>query len=61
MVLMDKQTSDKDMLMMTDEIKQLDGVKNVIGLESIVGPVIPMEMLPDTIKMYSRARIIRWS
>ena len=50
MVLMDKHTSDKDMLMMCNEMKELKGVKNVIGLESLVGPVIPMEMLPDQIK-----------
>lgn len=50
MVLMDKKTSDKDMLMMCDQFRKLDGVKNVVGLESIVGPVIPMEVLPDEIK-----------
>ena len=49
-VLMDKKTSDKDMLMMCDQFRKLDGVKNVVGLESIVGPVIPMEVLPDEIK-----------
>lgn len=50
MVLMDKKTSDKDMLQMCDQMKKIKGVKGVAGLETVVGPIIPLTMLPDSIK-----------
>jgi predicted RND superfamily exporter protein len=35
---------------MIDEMEQVDGVKYVLGLESLVGPAIPEEILPDSVK-----------
>ena len=36
--------------MMIDELEQVDGVKEVLGLDSIIGPSVPSEMIPDDIK-----------
>lgn len=35
---------------MIDEIEQVDGVKQVLGLESIIGPAFPQSMIPPDIK-----------
>jgi predicted RND superfamily exporter protein len=35
---------------MISEMEQVDGVKYVLGLESLVGPAVPEEMLPDSVK-----------
>lgn len=34
---------------MMEEMKQVDGIKYVLGLESIAGPRVPQEILPDSI------------
>lgn len=34
---------------MTQEMEQVDGVKYVLGMESVVGSLVPEEMLPDSI------------
>ena len=31
-------------------MEDVDGVKRVLGLESIIGPTFPMSMIPDDIK-----------
>ncbi|MGN0152690.1 MAG: RND family transporter [Wujia sp.] len=49
MILMDKNTSVKDVCAMTDEMEQVDGVKAVLGLDSVIGTSIPKELLPDSI------------
>ena len=49
MVLVDSKLSDKDVRSMTDEMKQTDGIKFALSLESVVGPMIPEEMLPESV------------
>ena len=50
MILADTSTSRKDMGKMIEEIKGIDGVKAVIGQDSLLGPSIPDSMIPDKIK-----------
>ena len=50
MVLLDANTSTKDVVEMTKEMEKVDGVKAVLGLDSIVGSTIPKDMLPDQIR-----------
>ncbi len=50
MVLTDSSVSSKDIRKMSAEMEKVDGVKTVLGLESIVGPMIPEEILPDSVK-----------
>ncbi len=47
MILLDSSIESKEVNDMTDEIKAVDGVKNVIGLDSMLGGTIPKELLPD--------------
>ena len=35
---------------MIDEMEQVDGIKQVLGLESIIGPSFPQSMIPEDIK-----------
>ena len=48
MVLVDANTSSKDVRDMMDEMEKVDGVKYALGLESVVGSRIPDEMIPDS-------------
>ena len=50
MVLLDANTPTKDVVKMTKEMGKVDGVKAVLGLDSIVGSTIPKDMLPDQIR-----------
>lgn len=50
MVLVDSSLSSKDASAMIKEMEQVDGVKAVMGMDSIVGPAFPKEMIPDDIK-----------
>ncbi len=50
MVLADSSLSAKDASAMIEEMEQVDGVKAVMGMDSIVGPAVPKEMIPDDIK-----------
>ncbi|MCI8632424.1 MAG: MMPL family transporter [Lachnospiraceae bacterium] len=49
MILIDRGTSAKEIHQMTQEMEQVEGVKYVLSLESIVGSRIPEEMIPDSI------------
>lgn len=42
--------SKADSISMINEIKKVDGVKTAASLDSIIGPTIPEEMLPDKVK-----------
>lgn len=42
--------SKADSISMINEIKKVDGVKLAASLDSIIGPTIPEEMLPDKVK-----------
>lgn len=50
MILMDKNVSSKEKHKMIKEMEQVDGVKEVLGLESIIGPSLPESMIPQDIK-----------
>lgn len=47
MVILDVNTPSKDVCKMTDEMKQLPGVKMVLGLDSMLDNSLPKELLPD--------------
>lgn len=49
MVLADEKIPVRENKAMVDEIENLDGIVNVIGLEKAVGTAIPKEILPDQI------------
>ena len=49
MVLVDSHLPDKDLRAMTREMEQVDGVKYVLSLESVVGSRIPEEILPESL------------
>lgn len=48
MILADSNLSAKDTGKMLEEINQVDGVKVAVGLESIIGPAVPKEVIPET-------------
>lgn len=50
MVLVDAGLSPKAVKSMISEMDQVDGVKYVLGLESVIGSRVPQEVLPDSIK-----------
>ena len=50
MLLVDKDTSSKDVRSMIKEMEKVDGVKYVLGLESVVGSRIPEEFIPDEVR-----------
>ncbi len=49
MVLIDSSLPSKSIYNMVDKMKKVKGVKYVLGLESIVGSMIPEEMLPESL------------
>lgn len=49
-LLFDSKMSQKDVGNMMDEMEQVDGVSKVLGLESVVGPSVPLEMIPEEAK-----------
>ena len=48
-VIADADLSAKDGSAMCEEIKNVDGVKNVLGVDAVLGDSIPRDMLPDNI------------
>lgn len=49
-VLIDSEVEPKDIDSMMNQINDLDGVKATLGLDTFVGPSIPREILPDSVK-----------
>lgn len=49
MVLTDANLSAKNARNMAKEMENVDGVKYVLGFESIVGPMVPEEILPESL------------
>lgn len=49
MLLLDADISSKSVKMMMEEMEQVEGVKYVLGLESLLGSSIPREIIPDEI------------
>ena len=50
MVLMDSSIDNKQVKEMISEMEQVDGVKYVLGIESLLGSTIPEDILPEHIK-----------
>ena len=50
MVLVSTDVSDTDVRAMIHEMEDVKGVKYALGLESVVGPLVPEEMLPESVK-----------
>lgn len=50
MVLVDASVPSKSVRSMIKEMENVDGVKYVLGLESVVGSRVPEEILPDSIR-----------
>ncbi len=50
MVLVDANTPNKDVRSMIREMEKVDGVKYVLGMESVVGSLVPEEIIPDDLK-----------
>ena len=50
MLLVNADLPDSDVRAMIDEMEQVPGVKYVLGMESVAGPMIPMEVLPDSVR-----------
>lgn len=48
MVLVEKSVPARDVRAMTKEMKQVDGVQFALGLDSLIGPAIPEELIPDS-------------
>lgn len=49
MILADASLSQKEMKALFKDIENVEGVKAVLGLESVVGSIIPEEMLPESV------------
>ncbi len=49
MVLVSADLSPKAVKNMTDEMEKVDGVKYVLGLESVIGSRVPQEMIPQSV------------
>ena len=50
MLLVDASLPARDVRGMLSEMEQVDGVKYALGLESVVGSLVPEEILPDSVK-----------
>lgn len=50
MVLVSTDVSDTDVRGMIHEMENVEGIKYALGLESVVGPLVPEEMLPESVK-----------
>ncbi len=58
MVLVNSQLDSKTKRKMTEEFNKVDGIKLSLGLDSIVGPMVPEEMVPESVKGVLRSD--RW-
>ena len=50
MVLVSTDVPDTDVRAMIHEMENVKGIKYALGLESVVGPLVPEEMLPESVK-----------
>lgn len=58
MILVDSDLSPKAVKSMMREMEDVDGVKYVLGLESVIGSRVPEEILPDSIRSITESD--RW-
>ena len=59
MVLVDANLPTRDVRNMKKEMEQVDGVKYVLSLESVVGSSVPEEILPDSVRSILKSD--RWA
>lgn len=50
MIIADSQLPEKEASAMINEVGKIEGVKMAAGFDSLVGPAIPKEMIPDNIR-----------
>lgn len=50
MILLDKNLPNKEKHKMIKDMEEVDGVKEILGLETVIGPVFPESMIPKDIK-----------
>lgn len=50
MALVDAKLPEKEVRSMINEMEQVDGIKYVLGLESVLGSRVPKEILPDSVR-----------
>ena len=50
MILMDKDMDQKAKTDMLEEVDKIDGVKWSLGLDSLIGPMVPDNMIPEDVK-----------
>ena len=50
MVLVDTSLSSRELRAMQDEMEQVDGVRYVLSLQSVLGSRVPAEVLPDSVR-----------
>ena len=50
MILADASTSEKDVRAMCREMESVEGVKTILGLETLVGEDVPLEIIPDHLR-----------
>lgn len=50
MVLVSSELSTKETRQMIDEMKEVKGIKSVLGLEALIGPTIPEDFIPEEIR-----------
>ncbi|MBR6019396.1 MAG: MMPL family transporter [Lachnospiraceae bacterium] len=55
MLLVDRSVSQKDIRAMIAEMEQVEGVKYVLGLESVIGTQVPVEILPESVTSVLRS------
>lgn len=58
MLLVSADTPQKDVRSMIREMEQVDGVKYVLGMESVVGSLVPEEMIPEKLSRVLKSE--RW-
>ncbi|MBQ8955888.1 MAG: MMPL family transporter [Lachnospiraceae bacterium] len=49
-IMMDKDLDPREKSSMIDEVEEVDGVKWALGLRSVIGPMIPEDLLSDSIR-----------
>ena len=50
MILVDASTPEKDVRAMCREMESVEGVKTILGLETLVGEDVPLEIIPDHLR-----------
>jgi len=50
MLLTDSKLPEKETREMLKEIEKIDGIQKVIGMETVVGPLVPEAVIPDKVK-----------